>query len=99
MKISNKIILLIVLLLSGLSFSAWSGLNQMRQIRLEYSAMVTFDVALMRGVNSVYQIQLQKNVLLQQLISISEELGRDVGIEEVKPVLVEKFGEVFSLTL
>ncbi len=75
MKISNKIILLIVLLLSGLSFSAWSGLNQMRQIRLEYSAMVTFDVALMRGVNSVYQIQLQKNVLLQQLISISEELG------------------------
>ena len=75
MKISNKIILLIVLLLGGLSYSAWSGLYQMRQIRSGYSAMVTFDVALMRGVNSVYQIQLQKNVLLQQLISISEELG------------------------
>ncbi len=75
MRISNKIILLIVLLLGALSFAAWSGLNQMRAIRAEYSAMVTFDVALMRGVNSVYQIQLQKNVLLQQLISISEELG------------------------
>lgn len=75
MRISNKIITLIVLLLGGLSFSAWSGLSQMREIRSEYSSMVTFDVALMRGVNGVYQIQLQKNVLLQQLISISEELG------------------------
>lgn len=27
--------------------------------------------------------------------SLSQELGRDVGIEEVKPVLVQKFGKVF----
>ena len=31
--------------------------------------------------------------------SISQELGRDVGIEEVKPLLVEAFGEVFSLVI
>ena len=31
--------------------------------------------------------------------SISQEVGRDVGIEEVKPVLVEAFGEVFSLVI
>ncbi len=75
MKISSKIILLIVLLLCGLSFSALSGLNQMRQIRQEYSDMVTFDVALMSSVNTVYQVQLQKNVLLAQLINIAEEMA------------------------
>ena len=29
--------------------------------------------------------------------SISQELGRDVGIEEVKPKMIEAFGEVFGI--
>ncbi len=75
MKISNKIIVLIIFLLGVLAVNTWFGLRQMGKIRGEFSATAKYDAALLEAVSSMHQIQLQKDVLLQKLISIAEELG------------------------
>jgi HAMP domain-containing protein len=75
MRIANKIILLIVLLLCLMAASAWIGIRQMGNIRQEFSAMAHYDVTLTASVTTLHQLQLQKNILLQRLIGIAEELG------------------------
>lgn len=75
MKIANKITLLIIFLSCVLGGSTWFGLRQIAHIRSELSAMINYDMVLMEAVTSVHQLQLQKNILLQQLIGIAEELG------------------------
>lgn len=75
MKIANKILLLIVLLLCVLGASTWAALRQMANIRAEFAAMAEHDTVLTEAVTTIHQLQLQKNVLLQRTIGIAEELG------------------------
>ena len=75
MKIFYKIILLILVLISGLTFVALTGLRQMADIRDAYAARVSADVDFMNRVHEVSQAQLKKEVLLTQLISVAEEMG------------------------
>ena len=75
MKIANKIILLIIFLYGVLAVNTWMGLRQVGNIRNEFAAMANYDVGLMESVTAIHEIQLEKSVLFQRLISIAEELG------------------------
>ncbi|MBI4308694.1 MAG: HAMP domain-containing protein [Candidatus Omnitrophica bacterium] len=75
MSIANKITLPIVFLLCILALNTWVGLRQMSNIRMEFAAMTDHNMVLMESITDVHQLQLQKNVLLQRLIGIAEELG------------------------
>ncbi len=75
MRIANKITLLIIFLLGGFGVNTWIGLRQMEHIRSTLAAMTNYDVVLTEAVTKIYQLQLQKSILLQQTIGIAEELG------------------------
>ncbi len=75
MKIANKITLLIVFLFCVMAANTWVGLRQMGNIRQEFTSMTNYNMGLMESVSTIHQLQLQKSVLLQQLIGIAEELG------------------------
>lgn len=75
MTIANKIILLIFLLLTMMSANTWISVQHMSQIRSEFTAMIVGDQALTEAVTSIHQWRLKKNVLLERLIGVCEELG------------------------
>jgi methyl-accepting chemotaxis protein len=75
MKISHKIILLVVFLLGILTANTLISLHQIENIRREFSILTKYDMALVEEAGAIHRIQLEKAVLLQKLIGIAEELG------------------------
>ena len=68
MKISDKIILLILFLWAVLAANTWFGLHQMAKIREAFAVTDLNNIALMEGVSGMQQIQLHKDILLQKLM-------------------------------
>lgn len=81
MKIVYKIAALVIFLLMVLGANTFIGLKNIANIKSEFFAMANYDVALMEDVSAIHQLQLEKGIFLQRLISITEELG----FEKINP--------------
>ncbi len=62
-------------LIMMLMANTFIGLGQLAQVHNEFAAVAHYDVALMETLTSINEYQLEKNVLLEKLIAIAEELG------------------------
>lgn len=75
MRISNKIILLVVLALAVLAFNSGLAFFQLNRVEGEFVSVARRDVALMEVVNKLNQEQLQQKVLFEKLKNVAEELN------------------------
>jgi len=75
MKIANKISLLVLFLVIILGVNTFIGINQLAKIGQELKDVVAEDMALREIISSVIQYQLEKSILFERMMRITEEIG------------------------
>ena len=75
MKISSKILLLVVALLIFLGGNAWMSYQEIIKIKGEFNGVVKDDLVLMETATTLNESQYKKEILFEKLISSAEELA------------------------
>ena len=75
MKISNKISLLVIFLLIVLAINTSVGIKEIFQMRKELRSVENRDIALTKIITSISHSQLEKTILLERVLRISEEIA------------------------
>jgi signal transduction histidine kinase len=81
MRISTKISLFILFLLAVLAVNTFIGLVQLSNIEHELKKVVNRDIALTEAITAVAHFQLEKAVLFERVLRVSEEMA----FEDIPP--------------
>jgi len=100
MKITDKISLLIIVLLLVLGTNAFIGISLSHKISKELEEVVKGDMALVSLISTLTENQLEKAILIEKMFRISEELGgkdllaaRRHHLTDHVQLIEEQFGE------
>ena len=92
MKISNKISVFILFLLTVLGCNTIIGLSQLSKIGFELRNVVKRDMALTEVVTSINNYQHKKVILFERVLRIAEEVAFENVTEIRKRYLLEHIG-------